>query len=96
MSTAWGYFPDIKRERDKSMAMSKLDRIREIHTPIVPPKGMSLMFSTPGTQYCAGCEVDDPFYAVEWPCDTRRICDEEIDESADEGACCTDTDRGTD
>lgn len=74
---AWENFPDIKLEREKSAALSKIDRLRELHSPIVPPKGMVLMGSTKGVQYCAECSCDDPFDAREWPCDTRLICDEE-------------------
>jgi len=57
------------------MAQDKIDRIRELHSPIIPPEGMVLMGSVPGRQYCAGCDCGDPYLSVEWPCETRQICD---------------------
>lgn len=58
------------------MAMSKIDRIRELHSPIVPPAGMRMLGSREDEQYCAGCDCGDPYLAMEWPCETREICDE--------------------
>jgi len=75
----WHYFPDIQMHAERKVAMDKLERIRELHSPVVPPKGMVLMGSTKGTLYCAGCDCGDPYLAIEWPCETREICDEETD-----------------
>ena len=77
---AWVNFPDIQRERQRTMALSKLDRIRELHSPIVPPNGMRLMGSIEGEKFCAGCDCGDPYLAIEWPCETREICDEDIED----------------
>ena len=73
----WEHFPDIRLTLEREASMTKLDRIRELHSPIVPPKGMVLLGSTKGTLYCAECSCDDPYDSVEWPCETREICDEE-------------------
>ena len=58
------------------MAQDKIDRIRALHVPIVVPEGMLMMGCKPELLYCIECSSNDPYDSIEWPCDTRRICDE--------------------
>lgn len=54
----------------------KLAKVRQLHSRIAPLDAMVMLGSEPGVEYCAGCDCGDPYLAVEWPCETRRICDE--------------------
>ncbi|OBA74062.1 hypothetical protein A5777_09515 [Gordonia sp. 852002-10350_SCH5691597] len=65
---------------DMSTAIQWLKKIQDLHSPLVPPEGMALMGSKPGDEYCDGCEWNDPYEAVSWPCDTRKLTDQALAE----------------
>jgi hypothetical protein len=55
----------------------KLQRIRELHSPVPIPEGMQHMVFGPGEAPCSGCSTGDPYLDEPWPCETRKICDEQ-------------------
>lgn len=68
-----GAFPQVFSELEAARAT--IERVRELHVPVVPPDGKRLIGSEGGQRYCAGCEWSDPYEAVSWPCATVRALD---------------------
>lgn len=58
----------------------KIQRIRELHSPVERSEGKTWMGApqhAPNTVPCAGCSTGDPYLDEPWPCETRKICDED-------------------
>ncbi|AZS12629.1 hypothetical protein HWB99_gp093 [Mycobacterium phage DrLupo] len=58
----------------------KVAAIRELHSPVQPPEGHIWMGARPDHTDdvpCAGCSTGDPYIDQPWPCETRKICDDD-------------------
>lgn len=75
----WDSFPDIRLVLERKAHMDKIERIKELHSSFEVDAGASPLGKLAGRGielYCKECE--DSGWPVPWPCETREICDEEI------------------